>query len=129
MVNVKINTITKQFIWELIPIRKMDNGVRLANDTEKAETLKQIHDRSIEIQEPDFINNHFIEYTKKNSYRYLFRFSRFGSFISAIDNRIFSGKLLSRDLLFLLGKRQRITIENCLQCETHNEMIRAYLKR
>ena len=60
--------------------------------------------------------------------RYLIRLSKIGSVISALDNRIFKGKLLKRELKKYFSIRQRHTLENMLQCEVHNEVALRYIK-
>lgn len=115
------------FSCRLIPIKRNGNGVRLADDKETKDILQKVNNRSVEIQKDGFVIENYKKYVKNIAYRYIFRLSRFGYVISSIDNRFFGGKLLSRDLKKWLGSHQRLAIQNCLQCEAHNEILKTYL--
>ena len=125
---VKIDVKDKMFDWELIPIKKEGNGIRLATKEEAKDILNKIDKREEQIKDDDFVETNFREYANLNAYRLLFRTKRFGYILSSIDNRFFGGKLLKKDFKKAMGTHSRLAYENILQCETHNEMLRTYLK-
>ena len=112
---------------EFIPIMKNGPSIRLANEEEKKKIISEIMNRTTEIQDPEFVESHFKEYVMKYGYRYSFRISRLGYIISSIDNRFFGGKILNRNYKYLMAKHRRLALENSLQCEVHNEVIRTFL--
>ena len=87
-----------------------------------------MHIRKLQITDVDFVEKKYKEYVNAVAFRWIIRLSRFGYIVSFIDNKFLKGTLLNRDLKRILGKHQRLAIENCLQCEVHNEILRAYLQ-
>ena len=113
---------------EYIPIRKKNNGIELAKDVDKKEIIDNFNTRAEEIKKEGFIEKNFDKTIIDEGARYLVRLSKIGSIVSAIDNRIFKGKLLKRKLKNYFSLRQRHTLENMLQCEVHNEVVLQYIK-
>ena len=118
----------KTFDWNLIPIKKNGNAVRMANKKESFDILEGIRNREEEIKKDGFVEKQFKKYVDRIGYRYVYRISRFGYILSSIDNRFFGGKILNRDGKKSMGKHHRLALLNCLQCEVHNEVIRTYLR-
>ena len=113
---------------EYIPIRKKNNGIELAKDVDKKEIIDNFNTRAEEIKKEGFIEKNFDKTIIDEGARYLVRLSKIGSIVSALDNRIFKGKLLKRKLKNYFSLRQRHTLENMLQCEVHNEVVLQYIK-
>lgn len=113
--------------WSFIPIQKSGGGVRLADMRESGIQLDGLETRSRQILGSDFVEAKYKEHISITASRYLVRISRFGYILSAADNRIFSGKLLNHNLKKCLGKHHRLALQNCLQCEVHNEALRTLL--
>lgn len=125
LVSISIdNTIT----YEVIPIVKNGNGVRMADKNEKAFIMDQIKKNSEKLNISGFVEQNYQKYIKIIASRYIVRMSRLGYILSSVDNRFFKGRLFDRDLKKFLGKHQRLAIQNCLQCEVHNEVLQEYLK-
>lgn len=113
---------------EYIPIRKKNNGIELAKDVDKKEIIDNFNTRAEEIKKEGFIEENFDKTIIDEGARYLVRLSKIGSIVSALDNRIFKGKLLKRKFKNYFSLRQRHTLENMLQCEVHNEVVLQYIK-
>ena len=124
---VQITISAEKADWKFIPIKKAGKGIRIADKKETKEILDNIDQRSKRIKEPSFVQKHFEDYVSKIAFRDIMRMSRFGYVFSSLDNRFFNGKLFNRNLKRLLGRHQRLAIQNCLQCEVHNEVVRVYL--
>lgn len=125
---VRIDICEGEFNWEMIPIKKEGCGIRIASNEEAKPILESMHIRKLQITDVDFVEKKYKEYVNTVAFRWIIRLSRFGYIVSFIDNKFLKGKLLNRDLKRILGKHQRLAIENCLQCEVHNEILRAYLQ-
>lgn len=79
------------------------------------------------MDEKEFVFNNYSKYVEEIAGRYLVRLTRSGYLISAVNNMFFNGRLLKRNFKMLLGKHLRLAIQNCLQCEVHNEVLQTYL--
>ncbi|MBQ4536496.1 MAG: CapA family protein [Lachnospiraceae bacterium] len=113
--------------YQYVPIIKQGFGIRLANQQEKDEILLQFNERSANLLDEKFVVENYQRYVKKVASRYIVRLSRCGYIFSSLDNRFLGGKIFNKDLKKILGKHQRLAIQNCLQCEVHNEILRTYL--
>lgn len=111
-----------------IPIRKVKNRIKLAEDEDGKEILKAFYERSEQIKEKDFIIHKFNELVLQKGSRYLLRFSKVGNVLSSIDKRLLKGKVFDRPFGCLYMQKQKLTIHNSMQCEVHRELLLRYLQ-
>lgn len=114
--------------YEFIPIRKRKEKIEMAVDEDREKILSDFENRHKEIMGPGFIENKFDELVLRNGARYLFRLSKLGLIINALDLRLFKGYLLRRQFGKLFTVRQLHSIENIIQCEVHSESVLRYIK-
>ena len=100
-----------------LPIRKTDNGTRLATEAEAAETLAGYKKRSEEIKDAHFVISNYKAFADTHVKRYLREFLG-RSFIIRAINALFGRKLMQ----LILGPTSYLAIQNYLECEAHHEL-------
>ena len=100
-----------------LPIRKTDNGTRLATEAEGAETLAGYKKRSEEIKDAHFVISNYKAFADTHVKRYLREFLG-RSFIIRAINALFGRKLMQ----LILGPTSYLAIQNYLECEAHHEL-------
>ena len=107
---------------EFIPIHATKKGIERIDNIKSRELLEKLHNESLKIKCPDFIQSNWVKFcsTKKSLYlSYLFGFS-----LNIIRlNRLFKNLLFS----FFYSNRAIITSHNLIRCESHNEVIQSLL--
>lgn len=109
---------------DYIPIRKNNNGIILANDTEKEKIMGKFELRSKEIQKEKFVENKYNEFSLKELNNYLYAFSGFNKWVSRIDRYLLKNKLLNKKMT----KNKLLTLQNFIECEAHRELLLNGLK-
>ena len=108
-------------------IQKEKEKIRLATSKEEERVLKDYSKRNIEITKKNFVDENYKKQALIDGKRYILRFSKFGILFSKIDNLVFNGKICNKIPCFFM-KKQRLILQNVLQCEVHNELLLTYLK-
>ncbi|MDV5116074.1 CapA family protein [Clostridium perfringens] len=124
---IKINLDTKNNKNEIsyIPLIKKDNKVRIANNKKANVIMENFLKRSEEICCEDFVKVNYKKFAKQMQWQYLSAFS--GKSSKNIFYRIINKITKNNFVRFYIGKRylskERIVIENFIQCEAHRELI------
>ena len=114
---IDIEVTKDSFVICELPIRKTDNGTRLATEAEAAETLAAYKKRSEEIKDAHFVISNYKAFADTHVKRYLREFLG-RSFIIRAINALFGRKLMQ----LILGPTSYLAIQNYLECEAHHEL-------
>lgn len=114
---VTVEVTKNDFVVSELPIRRTDNGTRLATEVEAAETLKAYRKRSEEIKDPHFVIQAYKDFADTHVKRYLREFLG-RSFIVRAINALVGRKLVE----LILGNTSYLAIQNYLECEAHHEL-------
>jgi len=114
---VTVEVTKDDFVVSELPIRRTDNGTRLATEVEAAETLKAYRKRSEEIKDPHFVIQAYKDFADTHVKRYLREFLG-RSFIVRAINALVGRKLVE----LILGNTSYLAIQNYLECEAHHEL-------
>ena len=114
---IKVEATKDSFAICELPIRKTDNGTRLATEAEGAETLAGYKKRSEEIKDAHFVISNYKAFADTHVKRYLREFLG-RSFIIRAINALFGRKLMQ----LILGPTSYLAIQNYLECEAHHEL-------
>lgn len=114
---VTIDVTKDNFVVSELPIRRTDNGTRLATEVEATETLEAYRKRSEEIKDPHFVTQAYKAFADTHVKRYLREFLG-RSFIVRTINALLGRKLVE----LILGKTSYLAIQNYLECEAHHEL-------
>ena len=108
-----------------IPILKVDNGIRIAENEEKEKIIKEFKARSKQIREAEFIE---IQY-KKFAQSYINTYLRTGMpHNNSILNKVINKLSKERWFVNRLKKEQKLALCNYLECEAHRELFIQGLK-
>ena len=114
---VTVEVTKDDFVVSELPIRKTDNGTRLATEVEAAETLKVYRKCSEEIKDSHFVIQAYKDFADTHVKRYLREFLG-RSFIVRAINALVGRKLVE----LILGNTSYLAIQNYLECEAHHEL-------
>ena len=114
---INVEATKENFVVSELPIRRTDNGTRLATEAEGAETLAGYKKRSEEIKDAHFVISNYKAFADTHVKRYLREFLG-RSFIIRAINGLFGRKLMQ----LILGKTSYLAIQNYLECEAHHEL-------
>ncbi|WP_314982590.1 CapA family protein [uncultured Veillonella sp.] len=114
---INVEATKDSFVISELPIRKTDNGTRLATEIEAAETLAGYKKRSEEIKDVHFVISNYKAFADTHVKRYLREFLG-RSFIIRAINALFGRKLMQ----LILGPTSYLAIQNYLECEAHHEL-------
>lgn len=105
---------------DYIPIIQTKYGIRIANENEKKEILNDFYNRSKKIQEKNFVEHEYTNYSSKLLNEYIIRITG-NNFLFRIIKKITPKffNLLIRDYTIIL---------NTIECESHNELMICSLK-
>lgn len=125
LLNLKLDSITKHFFLSYIPVRKNKNKIRLAQNEDGRKILRDFEERSTEILEKGFIEEKYSEFSQQMISVYYSTF--LGSIPYNILYRIFnklSGYALQKLFFKLLyKKRNKLALQNFIECEAHRELL------
>ena len=112
------------FEIDYVPLVKQGNGVRLAEEQQKAEILDGFYKRSEQIKQDGFIETQYIEFAKQMIEGYLLNVSsiKYG-FIFKVLNRLSGRRFLSWYIKRKYKKAKLLAIENYVECEAHRELL------
>lgn len=114
---IELKIIDKKISVNEIPIVKNGSNIRLAGIEESEAILREYKARSLEIQEPGFVANHYNTFATSLVNDYLNSF--FGSHILVRTINLLLGRNLSR---LLHSKKSLLWFRNIVECEAHREV-------
>ena len=116
---------TKKVKVEYVPIIKKENVVRKAIGDVADTIMTEFWNRSNEIKEAGSIEIKYREFAKEKQWDYLSAFcgKTTNSIVFRAINAISGFKFLKVYLRYKFGKKQRIIIQNCIECEAHRELM------
>ena len=115
--------ITDEAEIRYMPIVKTKNTVRLALGNQAKEVLDAFENRSAEICNSDLVETKYTEYVSKNIDSYILILAGLSnSLLFRILNRL-SRNTLRRIVARKYKKTIGVKVRNCIECETHREMI------
>jgi len=124
LIKVDIKDINKELKVSYVPIIKNGNVIRLAEDIEAKEILKDFQIRSEEILKPGFVEKKYTEFALNNYLFYIKKFAGMGRLLSRVD-KIFLNNLLVK---YKYSNKQLLAIQNYIECEAHRELILTELR-
>lgn len=112
-----------------IPIRKKNEGIQLAFGKDAEEILSNFKARSDAICSSDFIkeNYNLLALNMQSYYLQQFKGINMSNFFIRILNKITKNKMVDGLMKITYTDIKKRRILNCLQCETHNELIKTFL--
>lgn len=102
---------------EHYPIVKLENAVRLASGKEAEEILDGFVSRSEKIKEPGYIEQEYIDFSKRNLREYHMRSLGFTFFSRLMNKLSFAPYFKNR-----YSRLAELAIVNMLECEAHREL-------
>ena len=106
-----------------IPLRKEGSVVRLAVGDDAEEILSGFRKRSSDIQQEGFIDQQYLDFSKKSIKDYLFFLSgKSDNLIFRVANRL-SGYRFQDCVARRYGRRVRTRLKNFIECEAHRELV------
>ena len=126
LIKIEIEYGRKEADISYIPLCKKGNAVRLACKKEADRILQEFEDRSIEIKETGRVEKKYRDLSKKYEKKYYSHFfGRMGQSIIVRGINKISGNALLR---FNYPSKLLPSIENCIECESHRELILTILR-
>ena len=111
-----------------IPFEKKENGIRLAEDKRKEEILQDFLKRSEEIQIAGVVEKKYEDLARNSISPYILLFSGLSeNYVYRAFNKL-SGHRLQRWISRRMMTKNGVGIQNCFECETHQELIIKGLK-
>lgn len=110
---------------EYIPLCKMGNVVRRADNKRAEQILSEFYSRSEEITHVETIHSHYNAFSNAKLTEYLqaFHGKHLMGLVFRILNRL-SGRRLRRYLMHALyGQKELLVLENFIACEAHRELV------
>lgn len=122
-------SVDEQFDIAYIPLKKQDNGVRIASDEQKQTIISSFQERSLEITRDGFIDNKYAEFSREFTDFYLSAFSGRKSMLHKVINKITKGKWHRLYLNKTYNEHVKIQITNYINCESHRELVLKMLEK
>lgn len=121
--------VKEDFTIDYIPLKKNKNAVRLANNIESEQILKEFYGRSEEIKNETFVEEAYRKFADASIKDYLVNFSGLGSNLffrglNKLSHNEFSKWFVNK----LFSKSKLLSILNHIECEAHRELIIEGLK-
>ena len=105
-----------------IPIVKNKNGIRKANESESQKIMSMFYERSVKIQDADFIKKEYEKFASRMLDGYID-----GVFGTNIFFRILN-KLSGHRLTRHINNKKALFLRNYIECEAHSEIFLVALK-
>jgi len=109
---------------DYIPIVKEEYGIRLATGPIAEDILADFEGRSQDLLIEGFVEEKYKKFAREQIDSYLRSFSGFGKWMSRIDRKLLKGSLVRRKY----SKKQKLAMQNYIECEAHRELILTALK-
>lgn len=111
-----------------IPLRKTENTVRLARETDAETILSEFAKRGEEIKDPRVLKNNYIRFSHTWGQDYLTMLGGRESKTFRVMNKLSGGRLRKHRNKKRYVMRNRLNIENYLRCEAHRELLLTFLQ-
>ena len=117
--------VADEFSVSYIPLKKMDNCVRLASDEDAKEILRSFEKRSVEITSCDFVENNYEEFAESMSDFYIASFCGINTknlvfrLLNKLSRQGYARWMLRRKC----SKRTCLKLRNFIECESHRELV------
>lgn len=111
------------FTVSYLPLMKIGNGVRLADEEKGKEILDGFYVRSEEIQVPEVIERRYAEFADSFLEFYLRALSGKRPAWFCVLNKISRGAYMKRYLRNAYGTHELVRISNYIDCEAHRELL------
>ncbi len=126
LIKIEVGCGRKEAGISYLPICKKGNMVRLACEKEADTILQEFEERSKEIKEAGTVEKKYLELSKKYEKKYYSHFfGRLGRSVIVRGINKISGNAL---LKFNYPSSLLPSIENCIECESHRELILTMLR-
>ena len=130
LLEIQLDLKNKSVHISYIPLRKNKNKIRLAENEDGQEILRGFEERSKDILSKEFIESKYAEFSQNMISAY------YGAFIGSLSNNIIyriinklSGYTLQKLMFKLLYKKKnKLTLQNFIECEAHRELLLRGLK-
>lgn len=124
-------SINEKYEIDYCPIVKYGNKIRLAEEKERKDILKEFKDRSESIKKENFIADSFDLLCKEKENMYLLRLLGVNrnSLIFRLFNKISMRKWESFIIKRKLNNKYILTLINFIECEPHRELLISMLKK
>ena len=121
--NIDMNNEIK---YDFIPCVKENHYVRIASSEEADKIINEFMYRSSQIDDDEFVKQKFVELIEREKKEYFYRLSGGFSklFIVRLINKLSNYKFVKR----MYGYDNRSMVRNCIECETHREIVIELLK-
>lgn len=111
------------------PVIKNGNAVELAAGEKKENIINQFYKRSMQIQDPDFIEEKYNEFATDMLFDYLIAISPKENILFRVINKIMKNQLRKKRFEKLYSNQKMLVILNYIECEAHRELFIRGLKR
>lgn len=109
---------------EYIPIVKVNEKIRMADEIEKEEIMELFENNSLNVYDLDYLETMYDAYAKENMQQYL-RMIHGSNILMKIWDRLTGGKYIS----YLYGGKAGMGLLNYIECEAHNELLIRIIKK
>ena len=113
---------------DFIPVKKIGEKVRLADEEQKKSILDGFYSRSEEIKSPEFIIKAYVDFAEKMKEYYIETVSGKRSFWDKVFNRLTFGAYAKRKAAARYGEDTLLALKNAIVCEAHGELLVQGLK-
>lgn len=113
---------------DFIPVKKIGEKVRLADEEQKKSILDGFYSRSEEIKSPEFIIKAYADFAEKMKEYYIETVSGKRSFWDKVFNRLTFGAYAKRKAAARYGEDTLLALKNAIVCEAHGELFVQGLK-
>ena len=116
--------IDEDFAVTYLPLKKVDETVRLAQGEEAEEILSGFQLRSSQILNPEFVKTNYRKTAEENLHYYLLEMSGLKrNILYRAMNKLLKRKLDQWYLAYHMGMKKLLQLENYISCEAHREII------
>lgn len=113
----------EDFSVAYLPLKKNENGVRLADEKMGEKILSSFRLRSDKIKEPGFIKKSYTQFADSFTESYLRALSGKKTLMFRILNKLTRGRKLKKNIMSTYGTMEKVRILNYIDCESHRELL------
>ena len=130
LLSLTIEEKTSDWKIDYIPIRKMKNRVCLAQGDDAQKILLDFESRSREILKEGFVETHYAQFAKSmiSNYYAAFSGSMTRNLIYRVLNKLSGHRLQALFFKMRYKQRDKLALQNFIECEAHRELLLKGLK-
>ena len=113
---------------EYLPVKRVNEKVRLMKRDEAGTVLEQFKNRSVEILKDGFVDSQFISFVNSLKIDYFAGFTSRESLLFRCLNKLSRNNLRKLKYKFFYPKEKLLTIQNFVECESHREVLVQLIK-